>query len=635
MSVKRVLIYECAGGHGECLPPYYAYFEDLGYDVTLIIDRKVDEDKPLWMFNNPKVHVINTPAIKHLEHIREVSKLGSNVFKYDLYFIATLNKHTYPFIQYLLKNRVESNKILFQNHLNTQYFLEQSGGNIGMIPNGFVLTHSPDFPSLPPIRNTTGLTKQPIKDYFDKLNILITGLDKIHFAYFDKFIQTVDKLNEIGYDIKVKVTGIRRRGDYVLPESKNLTYCGRVNFEELTNLYVSNDFLMTFFDVDAVEFKSEHHSFLKGRTSGSRNQSVIYGIPLIVQKPFQSGWDLNDTNSVSYEGTDYKTLLISLFNMTPMRYNSIIKHLLELQYEENAICFYNLRKKINDFAIKTKPLDLVYIVKPGDNNEDLKYSLRSVAKFVPHNKIWIVGYKPKWVQNVGYIPVAQKGNKWVNSVANIIAACKNNAISENFILMNDDFFAVKPITDIFTATNLSLGLLSDEADKQRNKTGNSRWAKAFVYVEELLESLGVEKPYYNYESHTPLLINRIKYLEVMNMPLVQEFMTTAKVLHKRTLYKNIDKIKPTFIRKDVKILPKEDDTNDRKNICGWLSVYDGQVGDKRFKYLNDLLLTLFPRPCKYEVSYNPSTEKSSVVIPAPQPGFRQTQTVNMFHAKYF
>lgn len=39
-------------------------------------------------------------------------------------------------------------------------------------------------------------------------------------------------------------------------------------------------------------------------------------------------------------------------------------------------------------------MDLVYIVKNSEVNEDLRYSLRSVAKFVPHNKIWIVGYKP-------------------------------------------------------------------------------------------------------------------------------------------------------------------------------------------------------------------------------------------------
>lgn len=36
-------------------------------------------------------------------------------------------------------------------------------------------------------------------------------------------------------------------------------------------------------------------------------------------------------------------------------------------------------------------MDLVYIVKEDENNEELRYSLRSVAKYLPQNKIWIVG----------------------------------------------------------------------------------------------------------------------------------------------------------------------------------------------------------------------------------------------------
>ena len=62
-------------------------------------------------------------------------------------------------------------------------------------------------------------------------------------------------------------------------------------------------------------------------------------------------------------------------------------------------------------------MDLVYIVKNSEVNEDLRYSLRSVAKFVPHDKIWIVGYKPSWVQNVEYLPVPQNlGSKWKNLI---------------------------------------------------------------------------------------------------------------------------------------------------------------------------------------------------------------------------
>lgn len=597
---RTVLIYECAGGHGECLPSYYEYFKELNFEIDFILDKKVFEDKPLWMLNNLNIFKINTPAIENDKHIKEVSLIGNKLFSYDFYFVATLNKHTYPFVEYLLKNGISYTQILFQNHLNTDYFLKNTNNNTKLLKSGFVLTQSPDFPSLPPIKNNCNKFKNKIKKSFDNLNILITGLDKIHFEYFEKFVKVVDKLNKENKSIKVNVTGIRRRGNYNLPKSENVNYCGRVNFEELTNLYVSNDFLMTFFDKNNTKFKEDHHSFLKGRVSGSRNMSIIYGIPLLVQEPYQKAWNLDNNNSIPYENTDYESLLLSLFNIKPEYYNNIIDNLLDIQKQEVDLCIKNLKSKIEFFEYKNSLPDLVYIVKKDEKNEDLKYSLRSVEKFVPHNKIWIVGYKPSWVTNVEYLPVIQSGNKWNNSITNILAACNCTKISKEFILMNDDFFAIKPVSNLLDSINVSLGLLQDTVNKHEAKKSDSAWGKAFKYVNELLKDLNIEEPYYNYESHTPLLINKQKYLEVMNLPKVQKFMKTSKVLHKRSLYRNIDKLNPKILLKDVKILQHSDDTLERIKICDWLSVYDGQVGNPSFKDLNNLLRTLFPSRSEYE-----------------------------------
>lgn len=608
---KTVLIYECAGGHGECLPSYYYYFNKLGFDVSFILDKKVADDKPLWMLNKINTKVIITPAHDIEKHIKEVSYIGNTLFRYDFYFIATLNKYTYPFVQYLLANGIKKYQIMFQNHLNKEYFLKNSNNAIDLIKNGFVLTQSEDFPSLPPIKNISNMTTRAKISSFDKLSILITGLDKIHFSYFEKFIKVVDKLNANGKDIKVKVTGIRRRGGYVLPKSENLTYCGRVDFEELTRLYVTNDFLMTFFDSNAQEYKSEHDSFLKGRTSGSRNSSVIFGIPLLVQKPYQISWKMDESNSISYQNTNYEQLLLSLFDIEPQKYNDIIKNLAELQNIESNLCIQNLKNKINCLCEEKLP-DLVYIVKEDENNEDLRYSLRSVDKFVPHNKVWIIGYKPSWIYNVNYLPVAQKDTKWKNSVNNILTACKCDDISDNFILMNDDFFAIKPIKNIFESINVSLGLLENMIEKQKAKKFATNWGKAFIYIGDLLREIGLDGPYYNYESHTPFLINKEKYLEVMNLPSVQKFMQTSKVLHKRTLYGNYVKMQTKILPKDVKILQKQDDTESRAQFCDWISVYDNQIGNKLFPQLNSLFKTLFSEPCKYEIKPENTTQNNNI-----------------------
>lgn len=167
--------------------------------------------------------------------------------------------------------------------------------------------------------------------------------------------------------------------------------------------------------------------------------------------------------------------------------------------------------------------------------------------------------------------------------------------------MNDDFFAIKPVLNLEKSINLSLGLLEEAIKIYKITKESSRWKRAFKQVYDLLKSLNIPEPYYNYESHTPLIINKSKYLEVMNLPKVLQFRKTKNVLHKRTLYKNIDKKEKTItLSIDVKIEQKEDDTSKRINVCDWLSVYDGQVKNPQFKDLNKLLQDLFSEPCKYE-----------------------------------
>lgn len=264
-------------------------------------------------------------------------------------------------------------------------------------------------------------------------------------------------------------------------------------------------------------------------------------------------------------------------------------------------------------------MDLVYIVKKAEVNNELRYSLRSIAKFLPQSNIWIVGYKPSWVQNVNYLPVEQTGNKWQNSITNIIAACKCPDISEDFVLMNDDFIAIKPITNLEESVNVSLGLLSNSIKIHDKKVSN--WHKAFKYVDELLKDLNVKEPYYDYETHLPLQINKEKYLAIMNLAKVKEFMKTDKILHKRTLYKNIDSNTiPTTLIHDVKIL-KEGDVAERIKICDWISIADNQIKNVYFPKLNKYLENLFPNPCKYETNNIINTIKPGISIKRDKFGF--------------
>lgn len=241
--------------------------------------------------------------------------------------------------------------------------------------------------------------------------------------------------------------------------------------------------------------------------------------------------------------------------------------------------------------------DLVYILKASDHNPDLKYSLRSIEKYCTFRKIWMVGYVPTWVKNVNGITVRQTSTKWNNSTENVIAACENDNISENFILMNDDFFALKPIKDWKESCNKVRGTLMGYYKLAMATMPKSLYRSTFLPTHTFLRSLGYNT--FNYELHIPTIINRQKFLEMLEMEEIKKFRQDNEIFFKRSIYNNIYQEDTPVVSEDVKLMPNID-MSYRDLNHEWLSVRDGCVNNPRFKYLNNYLNTEFKLKSKYE-----------------------------------
>ena len=153
-------------------------------------------------------------------------------------------------------------------------------------------------------------------------------------------------------------------------------------------------------------------------------------------------------------------------------------------------------------------MDFVYICKPGDN-EELRYSIRSVLYSFPDAKIWVVGGKPNWYSG-NYVYVDQNHHKYANAINNLKAICDSNEISEEFVLMNDDFFIIKKIDTIDQFYN---GLLSTKIDRYIKITGSSMYIKKLILTRTRLIDYGIENPL-DYELHIPMVMEKekLKYI---------------------------------------------------------------------------------------------------------------------------
>lgn len=164
--------------------------------------------------------------------------------------------------------------------------------------------------------------------------------------------------------------------------------------------------------------------------------------------------------------------------------------------------------------MRTKNLDAVYFVRDGEN-EELRYSLRSVEKNLPIRKVWIIGGKPEDIHPDEFIRVPQPeddGTKWDRVRANFWRVAGNQGITEDFILMNDDFFINQPTSEIKPAT---AGTLQDHIERIERNYRNSPTAYTIELrrAQRVLEEAGL--PTNSYELHIPMIINRKKLAETL------------------------------------------------------------------------------------------------------------------------
>lgn len=205
-------------------------------------------------------------------------------------------------------------------------------------------------------------------------------------------------------------------------------------------------------------------------------------------------------------------------------------------------------------------LDIVIPVKEAMINEELRYTLRSICAYFPHNKIWIVGYKPPWLNgDVNHISGNNAvGNKYLKVVSNHLITAKHPMISEDFYLFNDDFFVLRPV---YNFEDFYRCPIDDSIERLLKHTNGveSTYLKSLITTKEILQNLGIKEPL-DYGLHIPIRINKKKWLEAWKAQ--QKYNLANKIVHMRTIYGNLYKIAKKQMD-DVKIitLDKEPDPN--------------------------------------------------------------------------
>lgn len=151
-------------------------------------------------------------------------------------------------------------------------------------------------------------------------------------------------------------------------------------------------------------------------------------------------------------------------------------------------------------------MDVLYYIGRGSHyqNRELRYSLRALQEHCKDtDNVWVVGNKPPFLaDNVKYLWVEDSGAWWQNAYRKTMAAIEAG-ISENFLLMNDDFFMLKD----FKAAEYPYYHKGDIGEIAKNK-----YQEVIINTRRILQELG--KPFKHYGVHCPMRINAKKYKEL-------------------------------------------------------------------------------------------------------------------------
>ena len=235
--------------------------------------------------------------------------------------------------------------------------------------------------------------------------------------------------------------------------------------------------------------------------------------------------------------------------------------------------------------MQTKNLDVVYFVSAFPKG-DLLYSIRSVAKNLQFNQLWIYGGIRNNIRPDRYVRIMNQkgGDKWEKVRSMYREVCLNDEITDDFIMFHDDFFMMKPINKIEPIYRCSF--------ESHIKAIEDKFGERVVSYSNLLKNAcrtleNANKSTLSYELHTPFVFNRKKLLEIL-----EKYPNCHCI---RSIYANYYKIggkqhhdvkifdnNPDFDYKNEKMLSTDDKITIAGNEC-W-----------------DYIRSQFPEQCRFE-----------------------------------
>lgn len=194
---------------------------------------------------------------------------------------------------------------------------------------------------------------------------------------------------------------------------------------------------------------------------------------------------------------------------------------------------------------------LICPVRPGDNNEELRYALRSwEANLIMPLTLMTVGYCPTWLSPDIHV----EGNRFTSMPHAVFdnvrlgAKAAAEGCFDECLYMNDDFFCMDPMSSVLSVRR-DISLAEHCAKFPAN--ASNWWPKSLRLTASWLAEVGFPHPD-SFEVHRPLPAVPSAMFEVLSR---WDLASGDSVPQWRTVYGTLNKVE-AYPVKDAKLSPK-------------------------------------------------------------------------------
>lgn len=208
-------------------------------------------------------------------------------------------------------------------------------------------------------------------------------------------------------------------------------------------------------------------------------------------------------------------------------------------------------------------MDIVYLHKKT-KFDVIRYSLRSL-KYVDFDKVWVVGDRCDWMQNIHHISFDDSETPQTNTLQKFYLIASHPDISKQCIIMHDDFILLSDYRPVLYHN----GRLIDKANRSKGERA-VKFARTCQYIQGARD----------FDMHYPLPVERADLKSMM------DGCEWDKGIAPHSLYGNLQNTFPVEERNDCKTETAPD----------FLSTYNESEKDR------DFFEQLFPQKSQFELN---------------------------------